>query len=252
MQTIRDNELPENPRVRANPLSALLLCFTIPIFFKGRKKTLDERDLYRALNEHKSETLGIKLNKAWNEEIKKKWLKNKAPNLLSAVIRVFGLPFISLGLLLFVLEMGLRVTQPLFLGRLIDYYANQSNKDDEYTVYIYAMGVVLSNAMNVLLRHPYMLGIQHIGMKARIAVCNLIYRKALRLNRNALGGTTIGQVVNLISNDVGRLDTSIMHVHVLWVGPIEIFVVAVLMYKEIGVASLFGVAVHCAPTSAYA
>lgn len=80
-----------------------------------------------------------------------------------------------------------------------------------------------------------MLGIQHIGMKVRIAMCNLIYRKALRLNRTALGGTTTGQVVNLISNDVGRLDTSIMHIHVLWVGPIEIAVVAVLMYREVSV-----------------
>lgn len=26
----------------------------MPTFWKGRKKTLDERDLYKALNEHKS------------------------------------------------------------------------------------------------------------------------------------------------------------------------------------------------------
>ncbi|XP_011211265.2 probable multidrug resistance-associated protein lethal(2)03659 isoform X1 [Bactrocera dorsalis] len=242
MQSIKADELPENPRVRANPLSALLLCFTIPIFFKGRKKTLDERDLYKALDEHKSETLGIKLNAAWEAEIEKKRLKNKEPNLLLAVIRVFGLQFLALGFLLFSLEIGLRVTQPLFLGGLVNYYANPTNKDDKYTAYIYAMGVILCNVINVLFRHPYMLGIQHIGMKVRLAMCNLIYRKALRLNRTALGGTTTGQVVNLISNDVGRLDTSIMHIHVLWVGPIEIIVVAVLMYREIGIASLFGVA----------
>ncbi|XP_014088878.3 probable multidrug resistance-associated protein lethal(2)03659 isoform X1 [Bactrocera oleae] len=243
MQSIKADELPENPRVRANPLSALLLCFTIPIFFKGRKKTLDEKDLYKALNEHKSETLGVKLNAAWEAEVEKKRLKNQEPNLLLAVIRVFGFQFLALGFLLFSLEIGLRVTQPLFLGGLVNYYANPSNQDDKYTAYIYALGVILCNAINVLFRHPYMLGIQHIGMKVRIAMCNLIYRKALRLNRTALGGTTTGQVVNLISNDVGRLDTSIMHIHVLWVGPIEIAVVAVLMYREIGIASLFGVAV---------
>lgn len=28
--------------------------YTMPTFWKGRKKTLDERDLYKALNEHKS------------------------------------------------------------------------------------------------------------------------------------------------------------------------------------------------------
>jgi len=30
------------------------LSFAMPTFFKGRKKTLDENDLYRALQEHKS------------------------------------------------------------------------------------------------------------------------------------------------------------------------------------------------------
>ncbi|XP_054091098.1 probable multidrug resistance-associated protein lethal(2)03659 isoform X2 [Zeugodacus cucurbitae] len=242
MQSTKADELPENPRVRANPLSALLLCFTIPIFLKGRKKTIGERDLYKALEEHKSETLGIKLNAAWEEEVEKKRLKNKEPNLLSAVIRVFGLKLLALGLLFFSLEIGLRVTQPLFLGGLVNYYANPTNKDDKYTAYIYAMGVILCNALHVLLLHPYMLGMEHTGMKMRLAMCNLIYRKALRLNRTALGGTTTGHVVNLISNDVGRFDTSLMHLHVLWVGPLETAVVAVLMYREIGVASLFGVA----------
>ncbi|XP_053965144.1 probable multidrug resistance-associated protein lethal(2)03659 [Anastrepha ludens] len=241
MQSFKADELPENPRERANPVSALLLCFVLPMFFKGRKKTLDEKDLYRALKEHKSETLGNKLNKAWEAELERKRRKNKEPSLLLVVIRVFGLRFAALGGFLFLLEIGLRVTQPLFLGGLVNYYANPSNKDDKYIAYLYAMGVIVFNAVNVLLRHPYMLGIQHIGMKVRLAMCNLIYRKALRLNKTALGDTTTGQVVNLISNDVGRLDTSIMHVNVLWVGPIEIAVVAVLLYREIGVASLFGV-----------
>ncbi|XP_054726613.1 probable multidrug resistance-associated protein lethal(2)03659 [Anastrepha obliqua] len=241
MQSFKADELPENPRERANPVSDLLLCFVLPMFFKGRKKTLDQKDLYRALKEHKSETLGNKLNKAWEAELESKRRKNKEPSLLLVVMRVFGLRFAALGGLLFLLEIGLRSTQPLFLGGLVNYYANSSNKDDKYKAYLYAMGVIVFNAVNVLFRHPYMLGIQHIGMKVRLAMCNLIYRKALRLNKTALGDTTTGQVVNLISNDVGRLDTSIMHVNVLWVGPIEITVVAVLLYREIGVASLFGI-----------
>lgn len=35
-------------------LNLLFCSYTMPTFFKGRKKTLDERDLYKALNEHKS------------------------------------------------------------------------------------------------------------------------------------------------------------------------------------------------------
>lgn len=81
--------------------------------------------------------------------------------------------------------------------------------------------------------HPFVLGQLHCGMKIRVAVCSMIYRKALKLSKNALGDTTAGQVVNLISNDVARLDLCIMFVHYLWVGPLETIVITYLMYREV-------------------
>jgi len=137
--------------------------------------------------------------------------------------------------LLFILYFRLSVTQPLCLGGLVSFYADQSNQDsdDRTTAYLYAGGVILCSAFNVLFMHPYMLGMFHTGMKVRVAMCSMIYRKALRLSRTALGDTTIGQVVNLISNDVGRLDVSVIHMHYLWLGPVEIGVVTWLMYREV-------------------
>ncbi|KNC31638.1 putative multidrug resistance-associated protein lethal(2)03659 [Lucilia cuprina] len=245
MQSFKADELPENPRETANPLSALMFCFAMPTFFKGRKKILDESDLYKALKEHKSDFLGHKLSVAWEEECNKKQMKHKEPSLLKAVLKVFGLRFATLGLVLFILEIGLRVTQPLFLGGLVSYYAKPENNTsgDQTTAYLYALGVILCSALNVFFMHPYMLGILHTGMKIRVAMCSMIYRKALRLSKTALGNTTSGQVVNLISNDVGRLDTSMIHMHYLWLGPVEIVIITYLMYREIGVSSLFGVAI---------
>ncbi|XP_037952862.1 probable multidrug resistance-associated protein lethal(2)03659 [Teleopsis dalmanni] len=242
MQSIKADELPENPRERANPLSTLMFCFTMPTFFKGRKKTLDQNDLYRALQEHRSDFLGDKLCKAWEEEISTKESKHKKPSLIKATLRVFGWRFALMGCILFLLEVGLRITQPLFLGGLVSFYANSEENKDVTTAYLYALGVILCSGVNVLLMHPYMLGILHVGMKIRIAMCSMIYRKALRLSKTALGDTTSGQVVNLISNDVGRLDLSVIHMHYLWLGPLEIIIVTYLMSREIGVSALFGVA----------
>lgn len=69
-----------------------------------------------------------------------------------------------------------RVAQPLFLGKLISYFTNSGSmsKDDAY---LYATGVIMCSGLAIVILHPYMLGIMHIGMQMRVAACSLIYRK---------------------------------------------------------------------------
>lgn len=108
--------------------------------------------------------------------------------------------------------------------------------------YLYAVGVIMCSAINIFVVHPYMMAILHMGMKMRIACCSLIYRKALKLSRTALGETTIGQAVNLLSNDVSRFDVAIIFLHYLWLGPLETVIITYFMYREVGISAVFGVA----------
>lgn len=100
----------------------------------------------------------------------------------------------------------------------------------------------MCSAVNIFVIHPYMMAILHMGMKMRIACCSLIYRKALRLSKTALGETTIGQAVNLLSNDVNRFDVAIIFLHYLWIGPLETIIVTYFMYQEVGASAVIGVA----------
>ncbi|DAA23773.1 TPA: ABCC4 protein-like, partial [Bos taurus] len=66
---------------------------------------------------------------------------------------------------------------------------------------------------------------------------------ALRLSSPAMGKTTTGQIVNLLSNDVNRFDQVTMFLHYLWVGPLQAVAVTALLWMEIGISCLAGMAV---------
>lgn len=132
-------------------------------------------------------------------------------------------------------------SKPIFFGMVIDSLRGRypDYLGVKFEAYFYATAVVLASAFNVMLMHPYLLSQMHLGMKMRLALCSAIYRKSLRLSKNALGETTVGQVVNLLSNDVGRLDIAIIFLHFLWVGPIETMLITYLMYLKVRMGSNF-------------
>ncbi|XP_075236154.1 putative multidrug resistance-associated protein lethal(2)03659 isoform X2 [Lycorma delicatula] len=250
----KKTEKPDNPRATANPVSALTFSWVLRLFIVGYKRELEVTDLYSPLHEHRSDVLGDKFESTWNDEKAKALRKNREPSLLCVISRIFGWDILLHGIVLACVEVFVRTSQPLFLGRLIRYFTQQQIKSDEEKVvstdnlitleqaYWYAGGVILCSTLSVIIMHPYMMGVFHIGMKIRVGCCSLIYRKALRLSKTALGQTTVGQIVNLLSNDVNRYDISAIFMHYLWVGPLETVVVTYFLWQEIGIASVVGVA----------
>ncbi|XP_070068961.1 probable multidrug resistance-associated protein lethal(2)03659 isoform X2 [Drosophila takahashii] len=228
-------DLPENPRERSNFVSSSCFWFTIPIFMKGSKKTLDSKDLYRPLEEQKSDTLGSKLCAAWDQELKN---DKENPNLIGALLRVFGWQLGFPGLVVCLVELGLRTFQPIFLVKLIEYFSRGSIANE--MSYFYAFALILNSALSLVIMAPADFFINHVCFKARVAMSSMIYRKALRLSQSALGDTTSGHVVNLLCNDIPHLDNHVYTGHYLWVGPIQVLLITYLMYQKIGIAAVFG------------
>ncbi|XP_076167723.1 putative multidrug resistance-associated protein lethal(2)03659 isoform X2 [Ptiloglossa arizonensis] len=252
----------KNPREGANPLSALTFSWILRTFWVGYQKELEINDLCRPLKEHTSSILGAKIQKEWEQECeayeKRKLLvdkkennnreynlrrKVKEPSLTKVLIKCFGPRLLVYGLILAVMEIVLRVLQPIFLGQLLDYFRKKEVETITKTeAYLYATGVILCSGILIFVTHPYMMAILHMGMKMRVACCSLIYRKALKLSRTALNESTVGQAVNLLSNDVNRFDVAIIFLHYLWIGPLETIIIMYFMYREVEVSAIIGVA----------
>lgn len=73
----------------------------------------------------------------------------------------------------------IKVIQPLLLWKIIQYFENYDPDDQTslVTVYGYTVSLSLSAFGLTLLQHLYYYSVVRIGMKIRVAVCHVIYRK---------------------------------------------------------------------------
>ncbi|KAK8736319.1 hypothetical protein OTU49_004939, partial [Cherax quadricarinatus] len=212
----------------------------MPLMRLGYQRSLDVHDLYSVQEQDSSKELGDNIQKKWDEELERSKKKGKKASYVRALVRCFGWEYARVGLYAAFEECVLRIGQPLCLGGLIRYF----NREEGYTTldgWLFSAGVVMASVLYIFAHHPFFWGIQHSGMQIRVASCAMIYRKALRLSKAALGKTTIGQMVNLLSNDVNRFDTSVIFMHYLWIGPLQTLIVLGILWTELGPSCLAGI-----------
>lgn len=79
--------------------------YTLPLFREGTKRDLDESDLTKPLNEHKSGYLGRKIAIIWSKEYEKALSMKRKPSMGKVIIKTFWFEIILYGIILFLMEM---------------------------------------------------------------------------------------------------------------------------------------------------
>ncbi|KAJ8350063.1 hypothetical protein SKAU_G00251930, partial [Synaphobranchus kaupii] len=243
MEPLRKNAK-VNPAATANLLSKVFFCWLNPLFSIGYKQKLAEDDMYKVLPEDGSERLGEDLQRYWDQEVQQAAEDLRTPKLTKALIKCYWKPYAVLGIFT-LFEEVIKVIQPVFLGKLIQYF-EKYDPDDTTALNVafgYATGIALSSIGLAVIHHLYFYHVQRAGMKIRVAMCHMIYKKALCLSSAAMGKTTTGQIVNLLSNDVNKFDEVTIFLHFLWAGPLQAVAVIGLLWYEIGPSCLAGMAV---------
>lgn len=65
-----------------------------------------------------------------------------------------------------------------YMSRLFNYYDAKDTVTWGEAIF-FAFGVVFCSSCNVMVQHPFMMAVMHMGMKIRVGVCSLIYRKVI-------------------------------------------------------------------------
>lgn len=125
--------------------------------------------------------------------------------------------------------------------------------------------LVTSTLIGCFLIHHVDLRQRLMGARMRIACCSLIYRKVyiyqllpkthityiviyikppfqtISLSMKSAGQTPAGYLINLLSNDVNRLDYGFIFVHWIWILPLQSILICYLIWTKIGLAAVIGV-----------
>ncbi|XP_034534130.1 multidrug resistance-associated protein 4-like [Notolabrus celidotus] len=233
-----------NPAATASFLSKIFFWWLNPLFSTGSKRRLEEDDMFEVLTEDRSENLGQDLQRHWDHEVQRATKELRKPRLSKAIIKCYWKSYSVLGFFTLVEEV-IKIIQPVVLGKMVEYFESNdpNNTQALYDAYGYAAGMSICTIGLALLHHLYFYHVQRAGMKIRVAMCHMIFKKALCLSHSAMGKTTTGQIVNLLSNDVNKFDEVTIFLHFLWVGPLQAAVVVGLLWVEIGASCLAGMVV---------
>nr|XP_023018987.1 probable multidrug resistance-associated protein lethal(2)03659 [Leptinotarsa decemlineata] len=225
-----------HPMYQGSFLSRLFFWWLPSFLWKGLKKEIEEDDIYETEKSQESALLGGKLEIAWKEELNK-----ENPSLAKALFRVFG-GELAIFAVYHIFAECVKITQPIVIYHMLSLLQDKNPDEDNGKIITYAAFVALVAFLRAASSHNYQMSIVFLGMKVRIAVCSLIYKKSLRLSKSALAETTIGQMVNLLTNDVGRFDTVAQFFHYLWFTPFLLLVVGYFLFIYVGPSGIVGIA----------
>ncbi|CAH1098763.1 unnamed protein product [Psylliodes chrysocephalus] len=215
-----------SPEEHANIFSKLFYWWFLPFFNFGYKNDVQFKDIYNVSQNDLSQVWGDKLQKNWEVELLK-----KHPSLKRAISNTFLKQYLCPGIGLCIQYNVIKMVLPVALARYINYFDKGKS---EQVGWFWATVVVSLVFIMVIINHSSVLYTQRICMRARIAVCSVIYRKLLKLNHSSLGQTAAGKLVNLLSNDVQRFDMASYYLHFIWFLPFNAVISFYVIYCNVG------------------
>ncbi|KAI9198159.1 hypothetical protein LWI28_011152 [Acer negundo] len=200
------------PERQANIFSSTFFVWMNPLMKRGYENFITEKDVWKLDTWDRTETLNEKFKGCWAQESRK-----PKPWLLRALNSSLGGRFWWGG-----------------------FWKSMQQGDPAWIGYIYAFSIFAGVVFGVLCEAQYFQNVIRVGFRLRSTLIAAVFRKSLRLTHEARKKFSTGKITNLMTTDAEALQQICQSLHTLWSAPFRIVIAMVLLYKQLGIASLLG------------
>ena len=221
---------------RGNWISQAIYYWLEEFFYKGLRKKLTDEDLFPCPKEQSSKLLFGKFEKYWNIELAKK----ENPDIKIALAKTLKWEFIISGVLQFV-EAVLLLLQAMLVSNFASIFTeNASSEASRLVGSALGYGIAISLILLYLVFHRAICNnyVYSMGIQLRTICTTALYEKAIKLQQATLHRIFIGQILNLMSNDVYKLEFGITYWNFIWISPVITVLSIIVSYIYIGNISL--------------
>ncbi|XP_010460830.1 PREDICTED: ABC transporter C family member 11 isoform X1 [Camelina sativa] len=235
LENVEYNALPGGehicPERYASILSGIYFSWMTPLLQLGYRKPITEKDVWQLDKWDQTETLIKRFQRCWTEESRrsKPWLLRALNSSLGRRVWLGG-----------IFKVGHDLSQ--FVGPIILSHLLQSmlEGDPAWVGYVYAFSIFVGVTLGVLCQSQYFQHVGRVGFRLRSTLVAAIFHKSIRLTHEARKNFASGKITNMITTDANALQLLAEQLHGLWSAPFRIILSMILLYQQLGVASILG------------
>ena len=171
--------------------------------------------------------------KANVDALEKAWKESSDKNFLNALTRIYGKEYALIGLYKIAWTFFTWAGAWYLMLKVLTFLNSPSQPILDG--HMYALALFLSSLLSSIAIHQQYAECNRVGVKVKAAITGIVYRKSLRVSL-LKGGA--GEVINILSTDVTRINDAVVNLHFLWSAFVEVILILGISFYTIGIGAL--------------
>ncbi|XP_053376083.1 multidrug resistance-associated protein 1-like isoform X1 [Mercenaria mercenaria] len=211
----------------------------------GYQRPIIDSDISEMMPTENAKTAIPSFEKTWasvQNKVKTETMsKNKEKVSLLEVIIKANLPILLSANLLKLSSQIFIISRPFITGLLVAFVGDMSQPGWKGYVYLIAgiTCIIGDECIGNYVKHLC----TSTALRLRVCLNSTIFKKSMRMTNKARSESTVGEIVNVLSQDVGQVQHFIAYFYWIWCVPFELVATFAVLYYTVDYAAVAGVCV---------